>query len=252
MTNSNVTRIGILVDRSGSMESIHDAIINGLNEFVGKLKAQPGRATLKLCQFDDQYDVLFDRPLDQVPILTSKDCSPRGMTALYDAQGRMIEELGLEIKNLPEAERPGKVILMTMTDGLNNASRDFTQAQVAQMIKHQHDVYNWECLYLGANQDAVQIANRINIPRGSTLTYAANYAGTTNALRSASGYVVRAMAAWPNVADPSAPYFSAEFTEQDRSGALIDVDAQNQAGQNQTSTATTAAVQEELANQPVA
>lgn len=224
MTNSNTNRIVLLVDRSGSMELIHQSIINGLNEFVAELKTQPGNTTVKLCQFDDQYEVVWDRPLNQVPTLTLKDCVPRNGTALYDAIGRTIEEVGLELKNQPEAERPGRVVLMTFTDGLNNSSRDFTQAQVAEMINIQRHTYNWNCLLVGANMDAIQIGARLSIPRGSTLTYAANAVGTMNALRAASKYVTRSMQVRPG----AAAYFDAEFTEQDRSAAMINVDAQGQ------------------------
>ena len=87
------------------------------------------------------------------------------MTALLDAQGRTIVELGQELNHLPASERPGKVIVMTMTDGMENASQLYTDVQVAAMVEHQREVYKWQFLYLGANQDAIRVAAGIGIPR---------------------------------------------------------------------------------------
>ena len=105
------------------MSSIQEATVSGFNEFISKLKGGQSVVNLKLVQFDDEYETVFDLPLQQVPELTAAMFVARGMTALLDAMGRTITALGEELASMPEADRPGHVIVMTMTDGLENASR---------------------------------------------------------------------------------------------------------------------------------
>ena len=134
---ANYTRIAVILDRSGSMQSVCEATVAGFNEFVRTQQSLPGEVKLKLVQFDDRYEVVFDEPLHQVPELTQQTFVPRGMTALLDAQGRTIVELGAELAEQPEEERPSKVIVLTLTDGLENASKSFTRDRVAELIVHE-------------------------------------------------------------------------------------------------------------------
>jgi uncharacterized protein YegL len=189
----NLTQITIVLDRSGSMSSVRDATISGFNEFVEGQKKAPGEANLTLIQFDDgnPYEVVFDKPVADVPKLTVETYVPRGGTPLHDALGRTMVSLGAKLKKMPEAERPEKVVIVTMTDGLENMSREYTAVQVADMIKHQREVYKWEFLFLGANQDAILTGERLNIPRGQTITYAPSAAGTHNTFAATLANVVR-------------------------------------------------------------
>ena len=168
---------------------MRDAAISGFNEFTGQLRAAPGEATLKLVQFDDRYETVFDKPLHEVPWLNAEMFVPRGRTALFDAQGRTIIELGDELRNLPESDRPGKVIVMTMTDGMENASKAYTNERIRAVINHQRDVYKWEFLYLGANQDAISVAADMGIPQSAAITYAANAVAVANTMRASADYV---------------------------------------------------------------
>jgi len=188
--NHDLIRIAIVLDRSGSMASIQEPTITGFNEFIGSLRAAPGNIMLKLVQFDDQYETVFDLPLHQVPPLTFETFVPRGMTALLDAQGRTIVELGQELNHLPASERPGKVIVMTMTDGMENASQLYTDVQVAAMVEHQREVYKWQFLYLGANQDAIRVAAGIGIPQAGAITYFANRRAVANTLRACASNIM--------------------------------------------------------------
>jgi Mg-chelatase subunit ChlD len=185
VTKENLTQITIVLDRSGSMASVREATIAGFNEFVEGQKAVPGDANLTLIQFDTEnaYEVVFDRALRDVPKLTAETYNPRGGTPLHDALGKTISELGTKLSKMPEQERPGKVVVVTMTDGLENASQNFTASQIADMIKQQHEVYKWEFLFLGANQDAILTGERLNIPRANSVTYAACAAGTENVMQ---------------------------------------------------------------------
>jgi hypothetical protein len=185
----NRTRIAIILDRSGSMQSVREATISGFNQFIRSQREQPGEVTVKLVQFDDQYDVVFDKPLADVPELTQDLFVPRGMTALFDAQGRTIVTLGEELAALPESERPSKVIVMTLTDGLENASKQFKLDRLADLIKHQTDVYKWDFIFLGANQDAIRTGALMAIPPSASLTYHPGSAGTANVFAAAASYV---------------------------------------------------------------
>ena len=131
----NCARIAIILDRSGSMASVRESTIAGFNEFIRAQRQLPGEVMVKLVQFDDQYDVVFDKPLADVPELTQDLFVPRGMTALFDAQGKTIVALGEELAALPEAQRPSKVIVMTLTDGLESASKEYGVDKIASLVE---------------------------------------------------------------------------------------------------------------------
>lgn len=184
-----LTRIAIVLDRSGSMNAVRESTVAGFNEFIRAQRGVAGEARVRLVQFDDQYETVFDLPLAEVPELTQNSFVPRGWTALLDAQGRTIDELGRELAALPECERPAKVIVMTLTDGLENASKQYRVEQIADMVRHQTEKYGWDFVFLGANQDAVQTAATMAIPRTAALTYAANPRSTMLLMQAASDYV---------------------------------------------------------------
>lgn len=171
------TYIAVVLDRSGSMAAIKDATIKGFNEFVAGQKAIPGSAKLKLIQFDHEYQVSHDGALSATPTLTEMYFVPRGTTALLDAAGKAITGIGQELMALSETERPKKVIVAIITDGLENASQEYTREKVFQMISHQQDVYKWEFLFLGAGQDAIAEAAKIGINVNHAMSYAATAQG---------------------------------------------------------------------------
>lgn len=175
----NKTDITIILDRSGSMESVKQDTIGGFNNFLSEQQKVEGEASLSLVQFDDQYEVVYeDKNIQSADRLTERTFQPRGSTALFDAVGRTINAVGARLAALPEAERPDSVLIVIMTDGFENASREFTAAKVGEIISHQRDVYKWEFMFIGANQDAVLSARAIGIQAGAALTYAANEEGT--------------------------------------------------------------------------
>lgn len=203
------TRIAIVLDRSGSMESCKESTVTGFNEFIRNQKKIPGEATVKLVQFDDQYETVFDKPLKDCPELNQSTFVPRGSTALLDAQGRTIVELGQELAALPEQERPSKVIVVTLTDGQENASKEYTLDKIGEMIREQRDKYNWDFVFLGANQDAIATAAAMSIPLPSAMSYSTSKAGIAATMAAVSHYVGAARAC-------EAPAFSAE----DRKAAM--------------------------------
>jgi hypothetical protein len=175
----NKTDITIILDRSGSMESVKQDTIGGFNNFLSEQQKVEGEASLSLVQFDDQYEVVYeDKDIHSADRLTERTFQPRGSTALFDAIGRTVNAVGQRLAALPEAMRPDKVLLVIMTDGFENASHEFTAPKISEMINHQRNVYKWEFMFIGANQDAVLSAREIGIPAAASLTYAANEEGT--------------------------------------------------------------------------
>lgn len=179
------THITILLDRSGSMSSVKDDTIGGFNTFLKGQLEVPGQCTISLFQFDDQYESVYNRKaIKDAPKLTDKTFIPRGNTALLAAAGRAIDDTGESLKNMPEHDRPEKVIFVIITDGQENHS-DYvewgsckTKAVLNDKIKHQTDVYKWEFVFIGANQDAIGEANSIGINGANAINYTQNAVGT--------------------------------------------------------------------------
>lgn len=182
----NSSRIAVILDRSGSMDSIREATIDGFNEFVSGQRDIPGDCTLKLVQFNHFYEEVFDKPLADVPNLSMETYRPTGNTALLDAMGRTITSLGTSLAEMPEDQRPSKVIVMILTDGLENASQEYSQSKILELVTHQKEKYNWDFVFLGANQDAVLTASRYGITRDSALTYQPTKIGMRRVMATAS------------------------------------------------------------------
>jgi Mg-chelatase subunit ChlD len=213
------THIILVLDRSGSMETVRADTIGGFNAFLQEQKAVPGQATLTLVQFDNEYDVLHDfTPLAAVQPLTTRTYVPRGSTALLDAMGRTINETGARLAGMPEAERPARVLFVVMTDGLENASHHFTRADVFDKITHQRTHYAWEFVFIGANQDAIATGAGMGIAASHSIAYAHTSAGTADIMEKFSKNTSRRRVATAAAA-ASAP-MPAEpdefFTQEDR------------------------------------
>lgn len=170
MTDSTKTLIAALLDRSGSMSASKSATEDGWRELIGEQRTQPGRCEVTLAQFDTEYQVVY--PPTDIGAVPEFVLHPRGRTALLDATGRFITEIGQCLSALPEPERPGRVICLIITDGYENASGQWDWAAVKALITQQRDVYNWEFVFLGANIDAVEVGAQMGIDRGDSLTFA--------------------------------------------------------------------------------
>lgn len=161
---NDLTEIAFVLDRSGSMTDSAAAAMAGFNEFLAAHQAASGRARLTLVLFDDEYLVpAASLPVAEVVPLNEQSYVPRNSTALLDAIGRTIDELGERLDQRPESERPGTVIVAILTDGLENASRRYGWQAVAARIREQREKYAWQFLFLGANQDAIETAARMQI-----------------------------------------------------------------------------------------
>lgn len=175
----SLTDITVVLDRSGSMASIADDTIGGFNKFLASQKAVPGEAIFSLHQFDDEYETVIDaKPIQQAKELDNKTFVPRGWTALLDAVGRSITSTGNRLSKMDEPNRPGKVVFVIITDGHENSSKEFTHQKIKEMISHQRDVYKWEFVFIGADQDAFAVGTQIGVAGGNTLKFAKNSIGT--------------------------------------------------------------------------
>ena len=158
---SDLADITLVVDRSGSMESIKSDAEGGINTFIAEQRKEPGQAFLTLVQFDTEYDFVHRGvPIDQVPRF---QLVPRGSTALLDAMGRAINETGERLSRMNEEDRPGLVIFVVVTDGEENSSKEFTKAKIKEMVERQQNVYKWHFNFLAANQDAFAEAGGLGI-----------------------------------------------------------------------------------------
>lgn len=170
--HSDLTDITVLLDRSGSMQAVHEATVEGFQTFVEKQRQLGGACRLTLAQFDTHFETVYrNRPIHKVPRL---ELRPRGGTALLDAMGRVIGETA---GRLSVRRQPARVILVTITDGQENSSREFTRDQVFSLVRQHTDRHDWQFVFLGANQDAIQEAARMGIDSGAAMTYRATDRG---------------------------------------------------------------------------
>ncbi len=177
----DLTEMVFILDRSGSMSHLAGDTIGGFNSMIRDQKKEKGEANVTTVLFDNQYEILHDHlPIKKIAPLTDKEYFARGMTALLDAVGLTIQSVGARLAATPEAERPGKVIFVITTDGLENASHEYTADQVREMITHQQEKYDWNFIFLGANMDAVHEAAKYGIGADFARTYTASGKGTAD------------------------------------------------------------------------
>lgn len=215
MTDPTLTHLYFLLDRSGSMESIKGDTEGGSDAFIGEQRTQPGTCRVTLAQFDDTFEEVYaDRPVADVPPLRLQ---PRGTTALLDSIGRLVGEAGSRLAALPEHARPGVVIVGIMTDGHENASRELTHPQVKAMIERQTTVYGWQFLYLGADQDAIEVGASIGVSSANSMTYSRGRVASAMAATSAN--IGRARAAVASGASMQEAASLIAYDEQQRASA---------------------------------
>jgi len=177
----NYTKIICILDRSTSMGSIIDESIKGFNSFLKEQKMMKGEATMTVHFFDTNYTTLFkDVDIQHVEEFTKNSYVPQGMTALYDAIGKTcISEIDwLGMKSLKD--RPEKTLCIILTDGQENCSQEYSKDDVKNLIYDMREDYNWEFLFLAANQDACFTAQSFGISKGNAYTYTADSTGAAD------------------------------------------------------------------------
>lgn len=186
----NYCHIGIVLDSSGSMDLIKNDIIGTFREFIKKQKELPGECTFSLYSFNHNVSKLVDfEDLKKSEKDFMADYIPSGCTALYDGIGTAVSEIGKKLHEMPESSRPEKVLIAIITDGKENASKEYDHKRVTEMIKEQKEKYNWEFLFLAANQDAMETGVNFGMSAKNCMTFSASGAGVENFTRSLSTYV---------------------------------------------------------------
>jgi hypothetical protein len=178
--NQHLTEIVFLLDRSGSMSGLEGDTIGGFNGFVKK-QSELGQTNLTTVLFDDRYEILHKGISADGVALTEKEYFTRGNTALLDAVGKTITEVGKRLAGTPEDMRPGKVIFVITTDGYENVSREFSYEQVKALITQQTETYGWEFIFMGANIDVAAEGGKLGIKQGRSFGFMASAAGVCRA-----------------------------------------------------------------------
>jgi uncharacterized protein YegL len=173
----NLTEIIFLLDRSGSMGGLESDTIGGFNGFIDRQCKQKGETRLTAVLFDDQTEILWNGIDANHARLTDEEYYVRGCTALLDAVGKTISEAGRRLSQTEEGEKPGKVIFVITTDGMENASREYTYEKVKRMIEHQKEKYSWEFIFMGANIDAAEEAQSLGISKEDSFSFEASNHG---------------------------------------------------------------------------
>ena len=179
---NNLTEIVFILDRSGSMAGLESDTIGGFNSMIKKQQSEiEGDALVSTILFDHESIVLHDRiPLAEVKPLTEEDYQVRGMTALLDAVGDAVKHIRNVHKYAREEDRPQKTLFVITTDGMENASVNFSYKDIKKLIEQQKEI-GWEFIFLGANIDAVEVAGHIGIDARRAVNYHADKIGTAHA-----------------------------------------------------------------------
>lgn len=164
-----------ILDRSGSMSGLEKDTIGGFNSLIQKQRKEKGKCYVSCVLFDDVQEVIYDRmPLNEVKKMTQKQYYARGCTALLDAMGGAIHHIGNVHKY--SKEEIGKTLFIIITDGLENSSKRYTYVTIKQMVERQKEKYGWEFIFIGANMDVIQEANKFGIDQA--VRYACDEEGT--------------------------------------------------------------------------
>lgn len=169
--DQGLTLVVLVVDRSGSMASIREDMEGGINELLKAQREAPGRAVVSVYRFDNVVETVVEmKGIGEVGAFVLE---PRGSTALFDSAGFAIDRTGELLSKMKESARPGKVIVVMVTDGMENSSRFVTRGALFERITRQRETYHWEFIYLGANQDAMAVGESIGVDAKFSMSYAA-------------------------------------------------------------------------------
>ncbi len=175
----NLTEMVFILDRSGSMHGLEADTIGGFNSMIDKQKQVEGEALVSTVLFSNESTVIYDRvDIQKIEPMTDRQYTVHGCTALIDAIGGAIHHIGNVHKYAREEDIPEHTIFIITTDGLENASHQYTLAEVRKMVERQEKRYGWEFLFLGANMDAIQAASGLGIRPERSARYMPDPGGT--------------------------------------------------------------------------
>ena len=174
-----LTEVVFILDRSGSMSGLESDTIGGFNSMIEKQKKEEGEALVSTILFDNYSEVLHDRvEVSKIEPLTDRDYTVRGCTALLDAIGGAIHHIGNVHKYARNEDVPEHTIFIITTDGMENASHQYSREKIKAMIERQRTKYGWEFLFLGANIDAIETARSYGIDQDRAVEYNCDSVGT--------------------------------------------------------------------------
>lgn len=179
----------MIIDKSGSMRSLSEATVDGFNEYLLSAQRETPDAIMSVTLFDTtRVELNVAEPIANIPLLTEERYSRGGMgnTALNDALGATI--VAIEHSDYAKNRR---ILVAVTTDGLENASTEWSRAQVAELVK-QKEAAGWKFVFFGANIDVAQEGSSMNIPASRAVPYAASAAGTKDVFRK----ITRAVASY--------------------------------------------------------
>jgi uncharacterized protein YegL len=183
--------VAMILDKSGSMRGVREAVVEGYNNYLADLRKDTADTYFSLTMFDTDFDqVLTAEPLAQVPALDSSSYEPGGMTALYDAIGHTVIETDRRLAAEGRAEM--KVLVVVLTDGLENSSTDHTAASLSQLVHAYEERGNWTFVYLGAGHDTIDDAQRTAAGMGYREANAMRYEASPEAVRDSMASLARA------------------------------------------------------------
>ena len=195
---NNITELVFILDRSGSMAGLESDTIGGFNSLIEKQRKQDGECYVSTILFDHVSEVLHDRvKLSEINKLTENDYTVRGATALIDAIGGAIHNIGNVHKYVRPEDVPEHTMFVIMTDGMENASRRYSSDKVKRMIEHEKEKYGWEFLFIGANIDSVETARHFGIGADRSVNYHADSQGTAVVFETVSETVCNMRANMP-------------------------------------------------------
>ena len=205
MTDQNYSALLLVIDRSGSMSDIRDEMVGSLTTLLRDQAKQPGLLTVDVLTFDDRIETTH---VQADPRSVEIDLQPRGMTALLDAIGIGVTEFGARLAAMPEHARPGTVLVVVATDGMENSSHEWKPVTVKQLLDQQREQYGWDFLFLGANQDAITTGTALGFAPDSSIDFDADADGVRAVVASASAFML-----------DSRSGRRGSFTEEDRRNA---------------------------------
>jgi uncharacterized protein YegL len=176
---TNITELVFILDKSGSMSGLESDTIGGYNAMLKRQQEEQGEAIVTTVLFDDDYELIHDRiNIKGIRSITEKDYFVGGCTALLDAIGKTIHKIGNAQKYTSKEHRSDKVMFVITTDGMENASREYTYEKIKNMVERQKERFGWEFIFLGANIDAISTAAKFGIGADRAANYNADSEGT--------------------------------------------------------------------------
>lgn len=186
------SHVTFVLDSSGSMRKIEEDTIGGFNTFLSDQQDEEGTASVSLYDFNTNVDTVYEgNPIEEAPQLTDTNYRPGGRTALYDAIATAIKGTDTYLASLDAEDRPENVIVVILTDGKENAS-ETGQQQIREQVEYRREEFEWEFLFIGANQDAALTAENVGIDRDKSLDMDHSGEGTQAAYESVSSNISQA------------------------------------------------------------